>query len=151
MSSFRAKRFILFCFYVNHCVFLTQRNIFCASRYVAHGLVLVSGPGVWDHCARGQRVAADLNQNVQKFEDRNVFTGPHDDPGALKAVNSEKSETFDSPSSSVVAATSVDDGPVPALLLACTTTPYWVNFFRLSRTRLSALSPVVSTLITLNW
>jgi len=56
-----------------------------------------------------------------------------------------------SPSSSVVAANSAEEGPVPALLLACTTTPYWVNFFRLSSTRLSALSPVVSMLITLNW
>lgn len=35
-------------------------------------------------------------------------------------------------SSSVVALISLDDGPVPARLNACTTTPYWANFFRLS-------------------
>lgn len=38
-----------------------------------------------------------------------------------------------SPSSSVVALISVLDGPVPALLKAWTTTPYWANFLRLSR------------------
>lgn len=37
------------------------------------------------------------------------------------------------PSSSVVALISLDEGPVPARLKACTTTPYWANFLRLSR------------------
>lgn len=37
-----------------------------------------------------------------------------------------------SPSSSVVALISELEGPVPALLKAWTTTPYWANFFRLS-------------------
>lgn len=39
---------------------------------------------------------------------------------------------------------------MPARLQACTTRPYWVNLFRLSRVYTS-LSPVVSILMMLNW
>lgn len=55
------------------------------------------------------------------------------------------------PSSSVLVTTCCEDGPVPALFAACTTTLYWVNFFRLSSTMLSVVSPVLSTLIMVNW
>lgn len=55
-----------------------------------------------------------------------------------------------SPSSSVVALISVLDGPVPALLKAWTTTPYWANFLRLSRVYTS-LSPVAFISTMLYW
>ena len=54
------------------------------------------------------------------------------------------------PSSNVVALISVLDGPVPALLKAWTTTPYWANFFRLSRVYTS-LSPVAFISTMLYW
>lgn len=56
-----------------------------------------------------------------------------------------------SPSSRVLVTTCWEDGPVPALLAACTTTLYWVNFFRPSSVRLSVVSPGVSTLTMVNW
>lgn len=54
------------------------------------------------------------------------------------------------PSSIVVALTSLEAGPGPALLLAWTTTSYCVNFFRLLRVKVS-VSPVLSTLRQMNW
>lgn len=54
------------------------------------------------------------------------------------------------PSSRVVALISVLDGPVPALLKAWTTTPYWANFFRLSKVYTS-LSPVAFISTMLYW
>lgn len=54
------------------------------------------------------------------------------------------------PSSRVVALISVLDGPVPALLKAWTTTPYWANFFRLSKVYTS-LSPVAFISTILYW
>ncbi len=54
------------------------------------------------------------------------------------------------PSSNVVALISVLDGPVPALLKAWTTTPYWANFFRLSKVYTS-LSPVAFISTMLYW
>ncbi|KAG7252614.1 hypothetical protein CRUP_000590 [Coryphaenoides rupestris] len=51
----------------------------------------------------------------------------------------------------VLVTTCWEEGPVPALLTACTTTLYWVNFFRLSSRTLSMVSPVVSMLMMVNW
>ncbi|TNN69781.1 hypothetical protein EYF80_020013 [Liparis tanakae] len=51
----------------------------------------------------------------------------------------------------VLMTTCCEEGPVPALLAACTTTLYCVNFFRSSSKMLSVVSPVVSRLMMVNW